>query len=114
MARTDFLPTRGSDAMARNAHQIEIDGQRLWASMMRSGEIGVGRAGGLKRVALCDADKEMRDEYVQWCKAAGLAVTVDRIGNIFARRRGREDHLPPVTIGSHLDTQVAGGKYDGI
>jgi len=100
--------------MTRQPNLLEIDGQRLWASIMRSGEIGVGRPGGLKRVALCDADKQMRDEFVAWCKAAGLSVEIDRIGNIFARRRGRENHLPPVAIGSHLDTQVAGGKYDGI
>ena len=81
---------------------------------MRSGEIGPGKAGGLRRLALSDADKEMRDLFITWCTEAGCTVPIDRVGNIFARRPGTDDHLPPVLMGSHLDTQVAGGKYDGI
>jgi N-carbamoyl-L-amino-acid hydrolase len=96
------------------AAAIRIDGPRFWRTVERSGEIGPGKAGGLRRLALTDADKAMRDLFCTWCTEAGCAVTVDRLGNIFARRPGREDHLPPVLIGSHLDTQVAGGKYDGI
>jgi N-carbamoyl-L-amino-acid hydrolase len=65
-------------------------------------------------VALSDADREMRDQFVAWCREAGCAVTVDGVGNIFARRKGSDDALPPVAIGSHLDTQVNGGRYDGI
>ena len=98
----------------RSDSPIAVDGRRFWATVMRSGEIGPGKAGGLRRLALTDADKEMRDLFVTWCTEAGCTVTVDRVGNVFARRPGREDHLPPVLIGSHLDTQVAGGKYDGI
>ena len=93
---------------------IRIDPARFWSTVMRSGTIGPGKAGGLCRLALSDADKEMRDLFVTWCLEAGCRVEVDRLGNIFARRPGAEDHLPPVLIGSHLDTQVAGGKYDGI
>ena len=93
---------------------ITIDAARFWNTIARSGEIGPGKAGGLRRLALTDADKEMRDVFVTWCTEAGCTVTVDRVGNIFARRPGTDDHLPPVLIGSHLDTQVAGGKYDGI
>jgi N-carbamoyl-L-amino-acid hydrolase len=93
---------------------IGIDAGRFWSTVMRSGEIGPGKAGGLRRLALTDADKEMRDLFVTWCTEAGCTVTVDRVGNIFARRPGSDDHLPPVLMGSHLDTQVAGGKYDGI
>ena len=93
---------------------ISIDARRYWQSVERSAEIGLGRPGGLARVALCDADKEMRDEFVGWCKAAGCTVTVDGVGNIFARRAGTDNSLPPVVIGSHLDTQVNGGRYDGI
>jgi len=93
---------------------ISVDARRYWQSVERSAEIGPGRPGGLARVALCDADKEMRDEFVAWCKAAGCSVTVDGVGNIFARRPGTDDSLPPVVIGSHLDTQVNGGRYDGI
>jgi len=91
-----------------------IDAGRFWSTVMRSGEIGPGKAGGLRRLALSDADKEMRDLFITWCTEAGCTVTVDRVGNIFARRPGADDHLPPVLMGSHLDTQVAGGKYDGI
>src|SRR4030095_12881574 len=91
-----------------------IDAGRFWSTVMRSGESGPGKAGGLRRLALTDADKEMRDVFVTWCTEAGCTITIDRGGNIFARRPGRDDHLPPVLIGSHLDTQVAGGKDEGI
>jgi len=93
---------------------ITIDAPRFWSTVMRSGEIGPGKAGGLRRLALTDADKEMRDLFITWCTEAGCTVSVDRVGNIFARRPGTDDHLPPVLMGSHLDTQFAGGKYDGI
>ncbi len=93
---------------------IRIDEPRFWRTVERSGTIGPGRPGGLCRLALSDADREMRDLFVQWCREAGCAVTVDRVGNIFARRRGEDAHLPPVVVGSHLDTQVNGGRYDGI
>jgi len=93
---------------------LRIDAARFWSTVMRSGEIGPGKAGGLRRLALTDADKEMRDLFVTWCTEAGCTVAVDRVGNIFARRPGTDNHLPPVLVGSHLDTQMAGGKYDGI
>src|SRR6266478_276365 len=85
-----------------------IDAPRFWSTVMRSGEIGPGKAGGLRRLALTDADKEMRDLFITWCTEAGCTVEVDRVGNIFARRPGTDDHLPPVLMGSHLDTQFAG------
>jgi beta-ureidopropionase / N-carbamoyl-L-amino-acid hydrolase len=91
-----------------------VDAQRFWRSVEASGEIGPGRPGGLARIALSDADREMRDLFVQWCRAAGCAITVDRVGNIFARRAGSDADAPPVVIGGHLDTQVNGGKYDGV
>jgi len=97
-----------------STHEPTIDAARFWSTVMRSGQIGPGKAGGLRRLALTDADKEMRDLFVTWCTEAGCTVTTDRVGNIFARRPGADDHLPPVLMGSHLDTQVAGGKYDGI
>jgi len=93
---------------------IRVNGERLWSTIERSGGIGVGRPGGLSRLALSDADREMRDQFVSWCREAGCAVTIDRLGSIFARRGGADADLPPVMIGSHLDTQVNGGKYDGI
>ena len=93
---------------------LSIDADRLWSTLDRSAEIGVGKAGGLRRVALSDDDKIMRDQFVEWCEGAGCQVTVDAAGSIFARRAGREDELPPVVVGSHLDTQAAGGRFDGI
>jgi len=93
---------------------LSIDADRLWSTLDRSAEIGVGKAGGLRRLALSDSDREMRDQFVAWCEGAGCGVTVDAAGSIFARRAGREDDLPPVVVGSHLDTQAAGGRFDGI
>lgn len=94
-------------------NQIEINAERLFKTIGRSAEIGVGKAGGLRRLALSDADKQVRDEFVEWCRDAGCTVRVDQAGNIFARMEGREN-LPPILVGSHLDTQMAGGRYDGI
>lgn len=100
--------------MAQARHDnLRIDENRLWASLMRSAEMGPGDAGGIRRLALSDEDKEMRDEFVAWCEASGCSVTIDQGGSIRARYEGTED-LPPVLIGSHLDTQVAGGRFDGI
>jgi N-carbamoyl-L-amino-acid hydrolase len=93
---------------------VSIDAERYWRSVEASGNIGPGRPGGLARVALSDADRQMRDLFVQWCEAAECAVTIDRVGNIFARRAGTDPDALPVVIGSHLDTQVNGGKYDGV
>jgi N-carbamoyl-L-amino-acid hydrolase len=93
---------------------LRIDGARLWGGLMASAEIGPGKAGGLCRLAASDADKAMRDLFGAWCEEAGLTVTIDRLGNMFARRPGRDNDLAPVTMGSHLDTQYAGGRFDGI
>ena len=79
--------------------ELRIDADRFWQTVQRSAEIGIGRPGGLARVALTDADKQMRDEFCAWCVAAGLAITVDQVGNIFARRSGRGEALAPVVLG---------------
>ncbi len=81
---------------------------------MEMARIGPGVAGGCDRQTLTDADGEGRSLLKGWCEAEGLAVTVDRMGNMFARRPGSDDTLEPVLIGSHLDTQPTGGKYDGV
>ncbi len=81
---------------------------------MAMAEIGPGDEGGSRRLALTDEDKEGRDIFVQWCKQAGCHITIDDLGNIFARRPGQDDSLPPIVAGSHLDTQPHGGKFDGI
>jgi N-carbamoyl-L-amino-acid hydrolase len=93
---------------------LRVDGQRLWRSLMEMAQIGATPAGGSCRLALSDEDKAGRDLFVSWCEAAGCRVTVDDMGNIFARRPGRRDDLPPVVAGSHLDTQPHGGKFDGV
>ena len=100
--------------MAQARHDnLRIDEQRLWSTLMRSAEIGPGDLGGIRRLALTDEDKRMRDQFVAWCEASGCNVTIDQGGSIRARYDGIED-LPPVQVGSHLDTQVAGGRFDGI
>ncbi|MBV8534159.1 MAG: Zn-dependent hydrolase [Alphaproteobacteria bacterium] len=93
---------------------LQIDRERLWRSLMDMARIGATPKGGCKRLALSDLDKEGRDLFVRWCKEAGCTVTVDRMGNIFARRPGRRNDEPPVVTGSHLDTQPTGGKFDGV
>jgi N-carbamoyl-L-amino-acid hydrolase len=96
-------------------HALAVNGDRLWSTIMASARIGPGRTPtGLRRLALTDADREMRDLFAGWCREAGCTVTVDGMGNMFARRPGLDDALPPVVIGSHLDTQIAGGRFDGI
>ncbi len=96
------------------ANLLEVNPERLWDSLERSAEIGKFRDVGLRRLALSSEDKQMRDLFVQWTREAGCTVAIDELGNIFARRPGREPSLPPVAIGSHLDTQICGGRYDGI
>lgn len=93
---------------------IRVDLDRFWSTIETSAEIGKGRPGGLARLTLTDDDRTMRDLFVSWCETAKLEVDVDEVGNIFARRSGRNDTLPPVLIGSHLDTQINGGRFDGI
>jgi N-carbamoyl-L-amino-acid hydrolase len=96
------------------ANVLEINPERLWDSLEQSAEIGRFRDVGLRRLALSAEDKQMRDLFVDWAKVAGCTVEIDRLGNIFARRPGTDPSLPPVAIGSHLDTQICGGRYDGI
>ncbi|MGQ0675149.1 MAG: Zn-dependent hydrolase [Rhodospirillales bacterium] len=93
---------------------IAVDKDRLWQSLMQMARVGATDKGGNCRLALTDLDKEGRDLFVGWCKEAGMTVKVDRMGNIFARREGRDPGLPPVVTGSHLDTQPHGGKFDGV
>jgi len=92
---------------------IRIDGQRLWASLMELAKIGATQKGGVCRLALTDLDRQARDLFRRWCEAAGCTVTVDKMGNMFARRPGRDNSLPPVMTGSHIDSQPTGGKFDG-
>jgi N-carbamoyl-L-amino-acid hydrolase len=92
---------------------LQVNGERLWASLMELARIGATPKGGVCRLAASDLDGEARRLFIRWCGEAGCTVRVDRIGNIFARRPGRDETLPPVMTGSHLDTQPTGGKFDG-
>jgi beta-ureidopropionase / N-carbamoyl-L-amino-acid hydrolase len=93
---------------------LRVDGARLWDSLMEMAQIGGTPKGGCKRLTLTDLDKQGRDLFTRWCEAAGCTVKVDRMGNMFARRPGSDASLPPVMMGSHLDTQPTGGKFDGV
>ena len=93
---------------------LRINSDRLWESLMRMAEIGATAKGGSRRLALSDEDRAGRDLFCQWCEAIGCSLTVDQLGNIFARRLGRNPDRAPVAAGSHLDTQPHGGKFDGV
>ncbi|RMX04151.1 Zn-dependent hydrolase [Corticibacter populi] len=91
-----------------------INGERLWNTLMEHGRIGGTAKGGVCRLALSELDGQGRDLFVHWCKEAGLEVRIDAIGNIFARREGTDPSRPVIAMGSHIDTQPTGGKFDGI
>jgi len=93
---------------------IEINGQRLWDAIMETARIGGTPKGGICRLTLSDEDREVRDWFRRACEDAGCTVTVDELGNMFARRPGKDNALAPIGIGSHLDTQPTGGKFDGV
>ena len=93
---------------------IAVDADRLWRDLMEIGRIGETARGGCHRLALSAEDGRARDLFCSWMRAQGCAITVDGIGNIFARRAGSDPALPPVMVGSHLDTVPMGGKFDGI
>ncbi|WP_226782679.1 Zn-dependent hydrolase [Oceaniglobus trochenteri] len=93
---------------------LAINGQRLWDSLMEMAKIGPGVAGGNNRQTLTDEDGEGRALFQKWCEAAGCTMGLDQMGNMFARREGEDSEALPVYVGSHLDTQPTGGKYDGV
>ena len=93
---------------------LKIDGDRLWDSLMEMAKIGATEKGGCCRLALTDLDRAARDLFVAWCREAGCTISVDQMGNIFARRGGSDPDLAPVVAGSHLDTQPTGGRFDGV
>jgi beta-ureidopropionase / N-carbamoyl-L-amino-acid hydrolase len=96
------------------AGNLRIDADRLWASIMETAAIGATEKGGIKRLTLTDLDREVRNWFVARCENAGCSVSIDTLGNISARRPGRDNSLPPIAMGSHLDTQPTGGKFDGV
>ena len=93
---------------------LKIDGKRLWDSLMEMAKIGATKKGGVCRLALTDLDLESRRLFTRWVEEAGCTVSFDAMGNIFARRPGRDDSKPPILTGSHLDSQPTGGKFDGV
>ncbi len=100
--------------MAAPGENLKVDGDRLWDSLMEMARIGPGIAGGNNRQTLTDADGEGRMLFQKWCDEAGLTMGVDQMGTMFARREGTDPDALPVYVGSHLDTQPTGGKYDGV
>ena len=104
------------DTKVRNqpkTDDLRIDGERLWGALMELAKIGATPKGGVCRLTLTDLDKQGRDLVSRWAREAGMTVTIDKIGNGFMRRPGRNNALPPVVTGSHIDTQPTGGKFDG-
>ena len=93
---------------------LRINNSRLWDSLMEMAKIGPGIAGGNNRQALTDEDAQGRALFHKWCDEAGLTMGIDQMGTMFARREGTRPDLLPVYVGSHLDTQPTGGKYDGV
>ncbi|MDR9485195.1 MULTISPECIES: Zn-dependent hydrolase [Sediminimonas] len=100
--------------MAAPGENLRINGDRLWDSIHEIAKIGPGVAGGSNRQTVTDADAEGRALFQKWCEAAGMTMGVDTMGNMFARREGTDPDALPVYVGSHLDTQPTGGRYDGV
>jgi N-carbamoyl-L-amino-acid hydrolase len=98
---------------ATDIENVRINGDRLWGSLMELAKIGATPKGGVCRLTLTDLDKQGRDLVLGWAREAGMTVTIDKIGNGFMRRAGRNNSLPPIVTGSHIDTQPTGGKFDG-
>jgi N-carbamoyl-L-amino-acid hydrolase len=92
---------------------LQINPQRLWDTLMETAQFGATPKGGIKRLTLTDDDRKVRDWFRAAAQAIGCSVTVDELGNMFARRPGRDPRLAPICMGSHLDTQPTGGKFDG-
>jgi N-carbamoyl-L-amino-acid hydrolase len=94
--------------------RFRVNGERLWNTIMETAQFGGTPAGGISRLTLSDADREARDWLVRECTALGCTISVDEVGNIFARRPGNDNSRAPIAFGSHLDTQPSGGKFDGV
>jgi beta-ureidopropionase / N-carbamoyl-L-amino-acid hydrolase len=92
---------------------VRVNAGRLWSSLMEMAAIGATPKGGVRRIGLSEEDRQGRNLFRRWCDARGYAVRVDALGNMFARRPGAESRLKPVLVGSHLDSQPTGGKFDG-
>jgi len=123
-ALTDNYPSNGAGTegghglgvsiMTTASQNIRVDEQRLWDSLMAMARIGPGVAGGNNRQTLTPEDGEGRTLFADWCTQAGCTMGVDEMGSMFDTRQGTDSKADPVCIGSHLDTQPTGGKFDGV
>ena len=93
---------------------LKTNSKRLWNSLIEMAKIGPGERGGSRRLALTDLDIEGRNLFRKWADEAGCTFRLDTMGNLFARRNGKNPDAPPVLAGSHLDTQPSGGRFDGV
>src|SRR5947209_3646225 len=100
--------------MTKIASNLQIDSARLWEAIHETAQFGGTAKGGVRRLTLGPEDKQVRDWFRTACEDAGLEVQIDALGSMFALRRGRDMSKPPVGLGSHLDTQPTGGKFDGV
>lgn len=99
---------------ATGTNMPEINGDRLWADIVSTARFGGTDKGGVTRLTLTEEDRQVRDWFVAECRSLGCTIEIDRIGNIFATYPGEDPSLPPIAVGSHLDTQPQGGRFDGI
>src|SRR3954463_12705302 len=100
--------------MTKIASNLQIDSARMWGTIHETAKFGGTPKGGVRRLTLGPEDKQVRDWFRKACEEAGLEVSVDALGSMFALRKGRDMSKAPIGIGSHLDTQPTGGKFDGI
>src|SRR3954470_9332651 len=100
--------------MTKIASNLQIDSARMWGTIHETAKFGATPKGGVRRLTLGPEDKQVRDWFHRACEAAGLEVHVDALGSMFGVRKGRDMSNPPVGLGSHLDTQPTGGKFDGV
>jgi N-carbamoyl-L-amino-acid hydrolase len=105
------MNTKKTESKQQN---LRVNAERLWNNIMETAKFGGTARGGICRLTLTDSDRQVRDWFARVSESIGGGVTVDEMGNIFVRRPGRDNTLPPTAIGSHLDTQPSGGKFDGI
>src|SRR5581483_8013742 len=104
----------GKHLMPPVVSNLQIDSARLWGTIHETAQFGATPKGGVRRLTLSAEDKQVRDWFRRECEAAGLEVHVDALGSMFALRKGRDMSKPPIGLGSHLDTQPTGGKFDGV
>jgi N-carbamoyl-L-amino-acid hydrolase len=107
-------PEPSKEVASGSLKGVRVNGRRLWQTLVDIAKICAIEGGGSNRLALTEGDGHARDLFVRWCRDAGCSIRIDAMGNVFARRPGRKNDLPPVISGSHLDTQKTGGIFDGI